>query len=128
MPTILVVDDTEAVRGALIKLLEREGYDTRSASNGREALESLEADAGHPPDLVLLDIAMPEVDGLDVLESITRDARWRAMPVIMLTGEHDYHCVRRAEQLGAKHYLVKATFSVGEMLHHIGRYTKPVCN
>ena len=128
MPTILVVDDTDAVRGALVKLLQREGYQTRAASNGREALEGLEADAGHPPDLVLLDIAMPEVDGLDVLESLNRDARWKGLPVIMLTGEHDYHCIRRAEQLGAKQYLIKATFSVSDMLRQINHYTKPPCN
>ena len=126
MPTIMLVDDTDTARSALTRLLRREGYDTTCAHNGREALQSLEsAPAGAEPDLILLDVRMPELDGLELLEHLHNHDRFRRLPVIMLSGESDYHTVRRAEQLGAKHYLVKAAFSVGEMLDHIHKYTHP---
>lgn len=133
MPTVMLVDDTEPARSALSRLLQREGYETVCASNGREALQSLAAmdkvdDGAGRPDLILLDVCMPELDGLAFLEVLQGNARWRDLPVIMLTGESDYHCVRRAEQLGAKHYLVKATFSVHEMLEHVERYTRHLRN
>ncbi len=128
MPMILVVDDTATARAALIKLLRQEGYETEAACNGREALARLERPAARRPDLVLLDIAMPELDGLDVLESLKGDAQWKSLPVIMLTGECDTHCIRRAEQLGAKDYFVKATFSIAQMLEQVDRYTRPLCN
>jgi len=78
------------------------------------------------PDLILLDVLMPELDGLEMLEVLHADPRWKALPVVMLTAVSDINCIRRAEQLGAKAYLVKATFSVAEMLGHVREYTGQV--
>ena len=67
---------------------------------------------------------MPELDGLSLLEILHDTPEWKTLPVIMMTAVSDTHCIRRAEQLGAKEYLVKATFSIGEMLDHVRKYTQ----
>ena len=123
MPTILVVDDEASARNALTRLLRHEGYEVRPAENGRAALEALEAPGDHPPDLILLDLMMPEVDGLEMLEILHCHPQWKALPVVVLTGVSDTHTVRRADQLGAREYLVKATFSLADMLGHVKKYT-----
>ena len=120
MPRILVVDDEPGARHAIMRLLSRQGYETVEAPGGREALAALEAG---PPDLILLDVCMPDMDGLELLEAIQAHPQWKALPVVMITALSDTHTVNRAQQLGAKAYLVKAAFSVAEMLEHVQRYT-----
>jgi CheY-like chemotaxis protein len=129
--TILVVYVELTTRNSLTRLLRHEGYDVVGAANGREALDVLEhTSAGdtppagpHAPDLVLLDLMMPEIDGLELMDVLHRDPRWKNLPVVVLTGVSDVHTVRKAERMGAKEYLVKATFSVAEMLGHVRKYT-----
>lgn len=124
MPTVMVVDDVDMMRDVLARLLRREGYQTLSAGSGHEAIDVLEHHQGaDKPDLILLDVKMPDIDGLDLLERLHDDPRWKNVPVIMLTAVSDTHCVHRAEQLGAKAYLVKAAFSVHEMMSHVKKYT-----
>ena len=123
MPKVLVVDDTVMTRDILARLLRREGFITLTASSGHEAIHVIEEE---PPDLVLLDINMPGIDGLDVLEQLHSHPQWKALPVIMMTAVSDTHAIHRAEQLGAKRFMVKATFSLGEMLHHVKSYTRYV--
>ena len=123
MSTVLVVDDEAGARGALIRLLQSQGYETVGACNGNDALRALEA---RVPDLILLDVMMPELDGLELLEMLHAHPQWKALPVVMLTAVSDINCIRRAEQLGAKAYLVKATFSLAEMLGHVREYTAQV--
>lgn len=127
MPTVMVVDDVDVIRDVLARLLKREGYCTLTAASGHEALELLEhsRDPGKKrPDLILLDVKMPDVDGLDLLEHLHGDERWKATPVIMLTAISDTQAINRAQQLGAKAYLVKATFSVAEMMSCVKQYTQ----
>ncbi len=119
MTRVLVVEDADLVRHTLTRLLTQEGYETVGAHGGREALDYLSHDR---PDLILLDVSMPDMDGLELLEMLQADPRWRALPVVMLTGRSDTHTIRRAMQLGAKAYLVKATFSISEMLESVKRY------
>lgn len=119
MSTVLVVDDESGARRALIRLLTREGYETVGASDGREALQALEA---RTPDVILLDLMMPGMDGLELLEVLQRHPQWKALPVVVLTGLSDTQTVNRAQQLGARAYLVKATFSLADMLEHVKRY------
>ena len=129
MPTVMVVDDVDVMRDVLARLLKREGYHTLTAASGHEAIDVLEhsTDPGNePPDLILLDVKMPDIDGLDLLERLHDDMRWRNVPVIMLTAVSDTQSVNRAEQLGAKAYLVKAAFSVSDMMSHVKRYTQYV--
>jgi CheY-like chemotaxis protein len=120
MSTVMIVDDADLARATLGRLLEREGYRTVQARNGREALGRLRKQ--REPDLIVLDLNMPDIDGLELLEILHDHPRWQSIPVIMLTAVSDTHSVHRAEQLGAKRYLVKATFSIREMLNQVRRY------
>jgi CheY-like chemotaxis protein len=123
MPKVMVVDDAELSRLMLSRLLQREGYEVVGASNGLEALHTLEHAL---PDLVLLDVMMPDLDGLQLLEIFHEHPDWKKLPVIMLSALSDTHTIRRAEQLGAKDYLVKAAFSVAEVLQVVKQYTQYV--
>ena len=120
MPTILVVDDEPRARSAITRLLKHEGYEVTGAENGRAALDSLGVAT---PDLILLDLMMPELDGLEMLEILQKDPRWKSLPVVVLTAMSDIHTIHRAEQLGAREFLVKATFSLADMLGHVRKYT-----
>ena len=124
MPTVMVVEDTDVTRDVLSRLLKRGGYQTVSAEDGRRALEHLQKSG--PPDLILLDVMMPDLDGLELLERLHTHPQWKAVPVVMLTGLSDTHTIHRAEQLGAKEFMVKATFSVGEMMNVVKLYTQYV--
>jgi CheY-like chemotaxis protein len=117
----MVVDDEAISRETLARLLRREGYGTVTARDGNDALDKI---ASNPPDMILLDINMPGIDGLELLEMLHHHPQWKALPVIMLTAVSDTHTVHRAEQLGAKHFLVKAAFSVQEMMGHVKHYTQ----
>ncbi|MDP9172302.1 MAG: response regulator [Planctomycetota bacterium] len=118
MPTVMVVDDTAVIREAVAKLLRREGFQTICAANGKEALHAL---TRSEPDLVLLDIMMPEMDGMECLEQLRSDPKWKSTPVIMMTALSDDENQRRATQLGASDYMVKAKFTVEQMLDRIRR-------
>jgi DNA-binding NtrC family response regulator len=97
---ILVVDDDRSLRRTLEKLLGGEGYDVTTAADGREAQAAF-----HAADLVLLDLGLPEFDGLTVLETIR--AAPHPPPVVILTARDDMQSTVRAIQLGAYDYLVK---------------------
>src|SRR5688572_11129586 len=98
MATILVVHDEATMRNGLTRLLRHEGYDVLGAGNGREALDVLDAGGAGTaaaPDLILLDLMMPELDGLGLLEILHADPRWKELPVVVLNGLSDVHTVRR---------------------------------
>lgn len=87
-PTILVIEDDESVQGFLSVLLEGEGYEVLAAQDGLEGLVKLEISR---PDLILLDIMMPNVSGERVLREIKADPRLAELPVIVVSGKHDVH-------------------------------------
>jgi DNA-binding NtrC family response regulator len=102
MNTVLVVDDEQAVRESIRMILEYEKYSVKFAKDGRTALETLRSD---PADLVLLDIKMPGMDGLEVLQEIRR--QWPVLPVIMISGHGTDETAREAGRLGAYEFLPK---------------------
>jgi adenylate cyclase len=101
---VLVVDDDQLNRKLLTHSLERDGHSVRCAENGMEALRLLEND---PCDVVLLDIVMPELDGVSVLEHVKRDPALQDVPVIMISGLDDTDSVVRCIEIGADDYLPK---------------------
>ena len=119
MSVVMVVDDTETAREVLAKLLRREGYDARTARSAAEALAVLD-DA--PPDLLLLDITMPEMDGLSLLELLHAHPRWATLPVIMFSALDGRALIERAERLGAKAYCVKGRDSFTQVLAHVRQH------
>jgi DNA-binding response OmpR family regulator len=101
VPRILVVDDDDDIRGLVRTLLERTGAEVKEAGNGRDGLREFHA---WRPDLVVLDVSMPELDGWNVLERI-RDMS--EVPVLMLTARGDELERVRGLQAGADDYVVK---------------------
>ncbi len=109
---IMVVDDEQAILRLLSRILEPEGYRVVVADNGSSALALLEE---HGPDLVILDIMMPGLDGFEVLEFIRQRSD---IPIIMLTGKQEATSVRDALISGADDY-VKKPFRTRELLARI---------
>lgn len=101
---ILVVDDNNINRDLLSRQLEREGYETSSASDGKDALEKMRQ---FPVDIVLLDIMMPVMDGYQVLEAVHEDSALRHIPIIVISAVDDMESIVRCIQLGADDYLLK---------------------
>lgn len=111
-PHILVVEDEAHIARMLQVLLERQGYGVRIAYTGKEALKALEA---HPVELVLLDIMLPGLDGLEVCRTIKEDGRLRHIPVMMVTAKDSLDEKISGLELGADDYLTKP-FSNEELL------------
>jgi len=111
-PRILVVDDEPAILSLLRRILQPEGYDVVAAANGEQALVLLE---GTKPDLVLLDIMMPGLDGFQILDRIRQHCD---VPVIVLTAKHEVTTEHEALRLGADDYMRKP-FSSRELLARI---------
>ncbi|MFP5397559.1 MAG: Hpt domain-containing protein [Gammaproteobacteria bacterium] len=103
-PLVLVVDDSLTVRRVTQRLLVREGYRVALAKDGLEALERL---AEEKPAVVLSDIEMPRMDGFDLVRNLRGDARWRGLPVIMITSRIAQKHRDVAAELGVDHYLGK---------------------
>jgi DNA-binding response OmpR family regulator len=106
---ILVVDDTRNVQTLLSDFLSSQDYEVLAASNGREALDAVHE---HRPDLVLLDIMMPEMDGYQFLSHLRRES---GLPVIMITAKQQEADIIRGFELGADDYITKP-FRLRELL------------
>jgi two-component system, OmpR family, KDP operon response regulator KdpE len=105
---ILVVEDDEETRAAVVRELHLRGYDVAEAPDGRSALERWER---RRPDLVLLDLGLPDVDGLQVIRRIRRDA---ATPIVILSGRYEEREKVQALEAGADDYVTKP-FGVDEL-------------
>jgi adenylate cyclase len=102
--SLLVVDDNPTNRDLLSRQLARQGFSVSTAENGREALEMIEA---QDFDLVLLDIMMPEIDGVEVLRRLKGDPAHHDLPVIMISALDEVASVVRCLEMGARDYLTK---------------------
>jgi DNA-binding NtrC family response regulator len=100
--SILVVDDEEVVRRSFARILDQMDCDAQSAADGEQALHAMEQ---RPFDVVLLDIRLPGVQGLEVLKAIKQ--RWPASEVVIITGYPTVESAKQALQLGACNYLAK---------------------
>ena len=117
-PLVLVVDDSLTVRRVTQRLLVREGYRVTLAKDGLEGLACL---AEETPTVVLSDIEMPRMDGFDLVRNLRGDARWRELPVIMITSRIAQKHRDVAAELGVDHYLGKP-YSEEDLLALVARY------
>ena len=114
-PSVLIVDDTLENLRLLADLLGEQGYEVRPVTNGRQALQAVEQD---PPDLILLDINMPEMDGYEVCRRLRLNERCRDLPVIFLTAMADTVDKVRAFDMGGVDYITKP-FQLEEVLARV---------
>lgn len=116
---ILIADDEKMLLDALVEKFEHEGFVTYSASDGKEALQ-LALD--HHPDILLLDIIMPEMDGMKVLEKIREDEWGKNVPVIMLTNlGPDDEVTDQVTRDEPAYYLVKANTEIDEIVEKVNQ-------
>lgn len=104
MARVLVVDDDQVIRSLLEVNLEMEGHEVLLAADGREGLDVARAEL---PDLVLLDVMMPELSGWQVAEELVADEATAHMPIVFLTARAMEADVRKGTDLGAAHYVTK---------------------
>ena len=103
-PLVLIVDDDEQVREYVRVNLEAEGYNVREAGNAEEGLRVLEESK---PDLVLIDVMMPQVDGWEMLQRLHDRHGAGAVPVVMFSGKADEHAAEEAAERGAQGFVGK---------------------
>jgi CheY-like chemotaxis protein len=112
MAYVLVVDDEGDSRAFVARYLHRIGHRVGEACDGREALHALTTGR---PDLVLLDVRMPGLDGVGLLEVMRSYLRWHALPVVILSAHANSAELERARQLGVRHVFRKAAFSLDDL-------------
>jgi two-component system, sensor histidine kinase and response regulator len=117
-PCVLVVDDSSVVRYTVVSIIKSMGYAVAEASDGTEVLAMVEK---HQPDLVILDIHMPEKGGLETLAELRAHSRYARLPVIVLTASAEPAMVRQVARLRASGYLVKSNLSAREMRERIAK-------
>ena len=117
MPVILVIDDTALARESVARLLEYEGFRNGSCCQWQGGVR-------HPlrqtPDLILLDLMMPEMDGITFLRMVRHSPQWENLPVIVLTGVNDDdRLIARAKELRIDDLVPKATFGFEDLLMRV---------
>ena len=116
--TIIIIDDERDVLEEIQVWLEEEGYRVVTADNAEEGMEKLDKIAAH---LLLLDINMPQKDGLEILSELKRNSNTASLPVIMLTARIETSSIMQAMEMKACDYVTKP-FSEDELLRLIRRY------
>lgn len=117
---ILIVDDQFAIRMLLMEIFQKEGYQTFEAANGLEALELAQRER---PDLVLLDMKIPGMDGLDILRKLKEGDP--SVQVIMMTAYGELDIVKEAKRMGAKAHFTKP-FDIDELKSLVSQWLRPV--
>lgn len=117
-PRVLVVDDEPNILMSLEFLMKKKGYEVFIARNGAEAIELTRKEL---PDVILLDIMMPEVDGYEVCELVKTDSSLQHIRVIFLTAKSKESDIEKGYQLGADLYITKP-FSTRELMERIGDF------
>lgn len=113
---ILLVEDEDLLRELYKRQLDLSGISTDAFGNGKDALESL---SHNQYSLVLLDIMLPDTNGLDILKQIKQDPRLKALPVILLTNLGQESIIKQGFDLGAEGYLIKASYTPDQIVEEV---------
>jgi CheY-like chemotaxis protein len=113
---ILVAEDDRFLRKAAEMALKRHGYTVLTAANGEEALQAARSET---PDLILLDLIMPKLNGFDVLQALKKDAPTAHIPIIILSNLGQDRDVQQAMEAGAVAYLIKTGLSLQALVQRV---------
>jgi DNA-binding response OmpR family regulator len=113
---ILFIEDESALQKTFGDFLEREGFELISALDGEAGLKLAEKET---PDLILLDLILPKMEGIEVLKKLKENSKTKDIPVIILTNLDDFEKLEKSLELGVKAYLVKTDFTLEEVLQKI---------
>ena len=118
--TIMIVEDDTFVMDIYETKIAKDGMNVISANNGMEAIKKLEE--GAKPDLILLDILMPNMNGLEFLKKVKEDENLKNIPIVLLTNLSQKEEIQEGIGLGAKDYLIKSHFTPSEVMEKINKY------
>lgn len=118
---ILIIEDDRFLRELIVKKLVNEGYDTLEAIDGEQGLQKIKEEK---PDLVLLDLILPGIDGFEVLAQKKDDASISGIPVVILSNLGQKEDIERGLNLGAIDYLIKAHFTPAEIIEKVRNILK----
>ncbi len=110
---ILIVEDEEILLNLLQKKLSQEGYDVSVARDGEEGLKLIREIR---PDLILLDIVMPKIDGFGVMQEVQKDNELKKIPIVIVSNSGQPVEISQAQKLGARDWLIKTNFEPQEVL------------
>ena len=116
MSKILVVEDESSLQKAMVDVLKISGFEAIGANDGSEGLLMAKAEQ---PDLILLDVIMPKMNGFDVLKALKADDATKKIPVIMLTNLESSGDIEQALSLGAMTYLVKTNYELDDIIKRV---------
>lgn len=119
---ILIAEDEEFLIDAYTVKMQRENFDIVIARNGEEALKLVKE---FHPDLILLDLIMPIMDGFQVLEKLQKDENDQKIPVIIASNLDQDASVKKGLALGAKDYYIKSNISINELVEKCRKYLSP---
>ena len=119
--TILIIEDDKFLRELIVQKLLREGYEISEALDGEEGIKKIKEEK---PDLILLDLILPGIDGFEVLSQMREESRLSSIPVIILSNLGQKEDVEKGMKLGAVDYLIKAHFTPGEIIEKIRKALK----
>jgi twitching motility two-component system response regulator PilH len=118
---ILLIEDDKFLRRACEVGLKKRGFDVVTANDGEEGLQKAQAESF---DIILMDMLMPKLSGLEALEALKKDDRTRGIPVVILSNSSLDTDMQRAMELGAAGYMVKASLSLQELGDHVLSFLK----
>ena len=121
MTSILVIEDDKFLRELIVQKLSKEGYDVSEAVDGEGGIKKIREEK---PDLVLLDLILPGIDGFEVLKQAKEDKEVADVPVIILSNLGQQEDVEKGMKLGATDSLIKALFTPGEIIEKIQEIAK----
>jgi DNA-binding response OmpR family regulator len=113
---VLVIEDDKFLQRLLVMKLAQDGFDVVGASDGEDGLRRIVTE---PPDLVVLDLILPKMDGFEVLTQMRTNSQTRDIPVIVLSNLGQEEDVSRVKQLGAMEFLTKSDISIHEVVQKI---------
>ena len=116
MQKILVIEDDTFLRELIVQKLLKEGYEIVEAVEGEDGIKKVTEEN---PDIILLDIILPGIDGFEVLKKIKADEKVKDIPVIILSNLGQQDDIDKGIKLGAKDYLIKAEFTPGEIVEKV---------
>lgn len=116
MSKVLIAEDDAFLANAYRVKLTKAGFDVRMAMNGKEALQTLEE---FSPDIILLDLVMPVLDGFSTLAEIKKNDKWKKIPVIISSNLGQKEDIEKGKNLGATDYIVKSNISINDLADKI---------
>ncbi|HDQ16845.1 MAG TPA: response regulator [Candidatus Vogelbacteria bacterium] len=118
---VLIVEDDEFLRSLTAKRLEKESLEVMIAVDGENAMKVL---SENKPDIILLDLLLPGLNGFEVLEKIKKDDSLKDIPVVVFSNLGQKEDLEKAKNLGANDYLIKANFTLDDVIAKIKNYLK----